>query len=77
MIVAKATYDENADDGLSRNFALFYKAKVDAGVMSEYEVQVWTSDAGGVNIPVLENSIQWGYRVYTDKYPLSMIPPVC
>lgn len=65
-IVAKAEYDSEVDDALSRNFAIFYKAKVDAGVMEDYSIQIWTSDAGTNPIMILENSIQWGYRVYTD-----------
>lgn len=65
-IVAKAEYDSEVDDDLSRNFAIFYKAKVDAGVMEDYSIQIWTSDAGTDPIMILENSIQWGYRVYTD-----------
>lgn len=35
-IVAKAEYDSEVDDGLSRNFALFYKAKIDAGEMEDF-----------------------------------------
>ena len=37
-IVAKAEYDSEVDDGLSRNFAIFYKAEVDAGVMEDYSI---------------------------------------
>ena len=35
-IVAKAEYDSEVDDALSRNFAIFYKAEVDASVMEDY-----------------------------------------
>ena len=76
-IVAKAEYDSEVDDALSRNFAIFYKAKVNASVMEDYSIQIWTSDAGTNPIMILENSIQWGYRVYTDQYPLELTPPTC
>ena len=36
MIVAKAEYDADTDDALSRNFALFYKDKIEASDMEDY-----------------------------------------
>ena len=45
--------------------------------MEDYNIQVWTSDAGVAPITILENSIMWGYRVFTDEYPLEITPPLC
>ena len=75
--MAKAEYDPTVDDGLSRNFALFYKAEIAAGDLANFEIQLWTTNSGVSDIIILENSIQWGYRVYTSEYPLVNIPPTC
>ena len=65
------------DDLFSRNFAIFYKAEIPAGVSTSYEIQISTSD-GSVNaIPVEDMGFQWGYRQYTDQYPLVAAPPSC
>ena len=80
-VVAKAVYDEEDDNGLARNFAIFYKAQVPAGAPVAFEIQASTSD-GGVEPIVLDAmnnnlGLQWGYRVFTDTYPLVDTPPMC
>ena len=81
VVVAKAEYDGEEDNGLHRNFAIFYKAKVLAGMPQEFEIQASTSDAGVEPVVFdMDNNnlgLQWGYRVYSADYPLVDTVPTC
>ena len=78
--IAVASYAEDDDDSLKRNFQLFYKGEVGLDVTGDFKVQITTTNNGGV-LPIfyMGGDIQWGFKVYRDEYPLTTttIPDLC
>ena len=76
--VASYQYDPLTVDDFSRSFSLLYKAKVDDNDFSDYQIQIDSILGSDGLVTVLANSnIQWGYRVYTQSYPLDAAAPTC
>ena len=74
-VVATAVY--SFDNGnMFRNAFLFYKAKVDAGESKNYYVEI-ESDASVNSFEIKALDFSWGYRTYTDAYPLETDIPTC
>jgi len=76
--VASSQYDPVTADDFSRSFSLLYKAKVADSDFSDYQIQIDSILGSDGLVTVLANSnIQWGYRVYTQSYPLDAAAPTC
>ena len=61
-LVAQASYSDDEDDTLTRNFQLFFKGQNTVADPANYSIQLITK--GGTPTQISNNDLQWGVRVY-------------
>ena len=60
----------------TRNWSLFYKGRnPDPENPADFSIQIVT--LAGTAGTIAANNLMWGYRIYTDTYPLAASAPTC